>query len=96
MKNNTKISIFNVTAMLIGIDCPSLDFGHKKIEKIEGGNSESWKFTLNINNPEQKQVKLKYAVRFFFDQTMTSEDYRNSKEGFYDFELQQPQNSGLK
>ena len=54
---------------------------------MEKDETNKWKFSIIISDPDKQSIKLKYMVRFFYDKNITGEDYRNSKEGIYDFEL---------
>lgn len=76
VQNNTVNNIYNVTALLIGINCPSLDFSPCKISQIEGKQSQRWDFRIVRQNGDENLLKLKYVVRFFYNSTYLEEDYR--------------------
>lgn len=67
--------------MLIGIDCPTVNFFPKKLDSLESKQENDWQFKIVLNDPNVKTIKIKYMVRFFYDQNLTTDDYRNSKEG---------------
>ena len=87
VSNNTSTSIYNMTALLIGLDCPSLNFENEKIDIFESKKEKLWNFKINLGSSKAKSCKLKYVVRFYYNKNNFSEDYRMNKEGIYDFDI---------
>lgn len=73
--------------MVIGINCPSITFHHEKKDELKSQEEKSWSLEINQSDPSQQALKLKYVIRFFYDANLTSDDYRNSKEGVFDLSL---------
>ena len=51
VENKTSTNMYNVTALLIGIDCPSVQFKTLKVPNLEPKENNSWSYNVNSNDP---------------------------------------------
>lgn len=75
VENQTSTNMYNVTALLIGIDCPSVDFNTNKLNLMGPKDTNSWSFNVNSNDPNRTSFKFKYMIRFFYTEDSENLDY---------------------
>ena len=67
--------MYNVTSLLIGIDCPSINFNTKKVPILSSKDENQWSFNVNSNDANRKSFKLKFMIRFFYSEDDDNLDY---------------------
>lgn len=86
VKNKTSQNLSEVVIQIVGISNASVAFKGAKWELLNRNDEKSIEFKANPINIIQEEVKLKFIVKFYYENSEKFEDFRFSKDGLFSLE----------